>query len=79
MKWMEHGGCEWTDDEQNIKLLFSSEEIFASGQDGPYTIRNVLLLDDTETTNLIQAEDPYYQTDAYSFHDFSFQSWFIFQ
>lgn len=61
---------DWTTGELEIPLRFTSQAIVEAKIDGPYFVRNLLLVDETETTILIQAEDPYYQTTAYSYLDF---------
>jgi Tol biopolymer transport system component len=48
-----------------IRLLFDGEDIRQSGLNGPYTLRNVLLLDETEVTLLLEAADNVHTTAAY--------------
>ena len=61
---------DWSVGVQNINLRLSSEVVQNAKLDGPYTVRNILLLDETDVTVLIQAEDPYYQTNAYRYEEF---------
>lgn len=51
-------------------LSFDGRDIQQSGLNGPYTLRNILLLDETETTLLLQAADNVYTTAAYQFDQF---------
>ncbi len=61
---------DWTVGIQNAGLRFAGEAVHATEQNGPYTLRNVILLDETGTTNLIQTVDPLYQTAAYLYEQF---------
>jgi formylglycine-generating enzyme required for sulfatase activity len=62
--------ADWNVGVHNAALLFPSEDIATAQLDGPYTVRNVLLLDETTTTVLIQGDDPLYLTQAYSYQEF---------
>lgn len=55
---------------QNINLRLSGEVIHKKKLDGPFSVRNILLLDETDMTILIQAEDPIYQTAFYHYSEF---------
>lgn len=61
---------DWDVGLQNINLHFPSEKIFNSRINGPYTIRNILLMEKTNTSIMIQAEDLNYQTAAYQYEEF---------
>ncbi|HPH98288.1 MAG TPA: SUMF1/EgtB/PvdO family nonheme iron enzyme [Anaerolineaceae bacterium] len=50
---------------QPVDLFYDREGIYNGGADGPYTVKNVLLLDQSDTTVLIEALDPGFQTAAY--------------
>jgi len=53
-----------------VGLRFSSATIYDSKENGPFTLHNLMLLDETTTTNLAQIIDPLYQTKAYLFEKF---------
>lgn len=55
---------------QTVTLRFPAEDIVAANLDGPYTLKNLMLLDISSVTNLIQATDPNYQTSAYQVDQF---------
>ncbi|MCQ3952231.1 MAG: hypothetical protein DPW15_02975 [Chloroflexi bacterium] len=54
---------------QIAKMRFDGEAIYASQKDGAYTVRNILLLDETEIPLLIE-ERPPYTTAVYPYRDF---------
>jgi len=60
----------WEIGSRNIALRLDSKTIFKLGLDGPYTLRNVLLTDESGITTQIKVDDPYYQTAIYAFTDF---------
>ncbi len=62
--------ADWTPGVQSARLRFSGEVISATKQNGPYILRNLILLDETQTTNLIQTADPQYQTAGYLYNQF---------
>jgi formylglycine-generating enzyme required for sulfatase activity len=55
---------------QTATLLFPAEDIVAAKLDGPYTLKILMLLDTSSTTNLVQSIDPDYQTSAYRVDQF---------
>lgn len=55
---------------QILHLRFSGDAIIETQLDGPYTIRNLILLDETNTTLLIQKVDTAYETAAYQYIQF---------
>jgi hypothetical protein len=55
---------------QSLVVLFSGPAIFERGLDGPYTIRNVMLLEEAPLTLLIEAADNVHVTQAYRYTDF---------
>jgi Tol biopolymer transport system component len=55
---------------QTVELLFDGRRINAGGFDGPYTVRNVLLLDEAVVTVLIEAADNVYTTADYDHSQF---------
>jgi formylglycine-generating enzyme required for sulfatase activity len=61
---------DWEAGNQNIGLRIDAETIYNLGINGPYTLRNVRLTDESGITTLIQEDDPYYQTASYQFSDF---------
>lgn len=61
---------DWEPGNQNIGLRIDSETIFNLGINGPYTLRNVRLTDESGITILIQEYDPYYQTASFKYTDF---------
>ncbi len=61
---------DWAPGSRTARLRFSGRAIAALRQDGPYILRNLLFLDETQTTNLIQATDPFYETAPYSYKQF---------
>jgi len=61
---------DWEVGSQEINLRFPSEKIFNTKIDGPYSVRNLLLLEETDTSIMIQTEDLNYQTAAYRYTEF---------
>lgn len=55
---------------RNLTLRFDGQDIRQSKFDGPYTLRNVLLLDETDITLMLQATDNVYTTAAYLANQF---------
>jgi Tol biopolymer transport system component len=56
--------------QQTIAILFDGAAIFEKGLDGPYTIRNALLLEESPLTLLIETADNVHVTQAYRYTDF---------
>ena len=56
--------------QQSIAVLFNGSAIFNQGLNGPYTVRNVMLLDETSVTLLIEEADEVHTTQAYQYTDF---------
>lgn len=54
----------------SIAVLFDGAIIFAQRLDGPYAIRNVILLEESPLTLLIEAVDNAHSTQAYRYGDF---------
>jgi hypothetical protein len=57
---------------QGIALRFAGRNIFEKKLDGPYTLRNLMLLDENDATVLIQAVDNAYTTGAYEYIHFGY-------
>ena len=55
---------------QTVSVLFKGVDIYNNQLNGPYTVRNVLLLDETSVTLLIEAVDNAHTTAPYSYTDF---------
>ncbi|MFY9966291.1 MAG: choice-of-anchor X domain-containing protein, partial [Nitrososphaeraceae archaeon] len=55
---------------QTIFLYFDGDDIRQAHQDGPYTVRNVVLLDESQVTILIEAADNVHTTSPYSYLQF---------
>ncbi|MAT42184.1 MAG: hypothetical protein CL609_07570 [Anaerolineaceae bacterium] len=55
---------------QTVFLYFDGDDIRQAQQDGPYTLRNVVLLDESQVTVLVEAADNVYTTQAYSYLQF---------
>jgi hypothetical protein len=53
-----------------VFLYFDGDDIRQAQQDGPYTLRNVVLLDESQVTILIEAADNVYTTSPYSYLQF---------
>ena len=54
----------------NLTLSFDGDDILESGQDGPYTLTNVLLVDAERASLLLDQADDAYQTAAYNHGQF---------
>jgi len=54
----------------NLTLYFNGDEILESGQDGPYTLTNVLLMDDERASLLLDQADDIYTTPAHDHRQF---------
>lgn len=68
----------WSAGAQTAGLKFAGQDIVQTAQNGPYTLRNLALLDESGGTVLIQAADPLFATAAYDYHQFdSFKKIFI--
>ena len=55
---------------KEIPLRLSSEAISGKQLDGPYEVRSVMLLDESQTTLLIEAHDNVHTTSSYSYRQF---------
>ena len=62
--------ADWSPGARTANLRFRGEDIHATKENGAYTLRNVMLLDETQTTNLIQTADPQYLTASYQYNQF---------
>jgi hypothetical protein len=56
--------------QQAVPVRFAGPVIFEAGLDGPYTIRNVMLLEESPMTLLIEMVDNVHTTQAYRYTDF---------
>lgn len=56
--------------QRTVALLFDGAALRAAGHDGRYAVRNVLLLDESEVTVLIEKADNVWRTAAYRAADF---------
>jgi hypothetical protein len=56
--------------QQTIPVRFAGPAIFEAGLNGPYTIRNVILLEEASLTLLIETADNVHVTQAYRYTDF---------
>jgi Leucine-rich repeat (LRR) protein len=56
--------------QQTIPVRFAGPAIFEAGLNGPYTIRNVILLEEAPLTLLIETDDNVHVTQAYRYTDF---------
>jgi Leucine-rich repeat (LRR) protein/pimeloyl-ACP methyl ester carboxylesterase len=56
--------------QQTVPVRFAGPAIFEAGLDGPYTIRNVMLLEESPMTLLIEMVDNVHITQAYWYTDF---------
>ena len=54
----------------SLTLSFAGDDILESGQDGPYTLTNVLLVDDERASLLLDQADDVYTTPAYNHRQF---------
>ncbi len=55
---------------RTVTLRFDGDVIHQKQLDGPYTLRNVLLLDESQILLLIESADNAYTTAAYSYSQF---------
>jgi hypothetical protein len=55
---------------QTIALRFDGVDIYSHQLNGPYTVRNVMLLDETGTTILIETADNVHETAPYNYTQF---------
>jgi len=62
--------AELTAGSRSLVLMFSAEDIIIAGLDGPYTVRNVMLTDESDVTLLIEAVDNAHTTYPYKLSQF---------
>ena len=62
---------------QVVTLRFDGNEIRSQQLDGPYTVRNVLLLDESQGTLLIEAADYVYTTTNYQYRQFGYPNVYL--
>jgi len=53
-----------------LALRFDAEDIYASNRNGPYTLTNLLLTDQTGATLVVAEAQNVYTTAAYDYHSF---------
>ena len=60
------GAASLAEGTHELRVLFEGNDIRQGGLNGPYTIRNLLLVDQTQAPILIDSLDDVHQTDSYN-------------